>query len=336
MKTCPKCKLDYSNEFYYCEFDGLTLIESTTNTEHRSTFSRYVLSMLSNLNNKIQFFLPRNPMKYFLMAAIVLITTTLIGTYALQNQFTNRDREKPGSVLITNSQPPVFVETPKAALNFNDQDQNLNSPVLEDQNIQKPQIDQKNSSGSKNPDRPGVVVFPQHKPQANRPDDQINMPPVLRPQPNSQTAKPVVRVPNDSDSPRLKTPKVNQTPRPYSPIESTTTALLGVSIKLIRISPRSTAQGQSYEVTLSVQNNSGQLIQWENLTLAAQGVPDNLSVTHPFMNRLGSPGNIVFTYKSPNFYTTTTNADARLQCSLSGRTVNNSRVKVSVSTSVPN
>lgn len=336
MKTCPKCKLDYCDEFYYCEFDGLTLIESTTATKHRPTFSSYILPMLSNLKNKTQFFLPGNPMKYFLMAAVILITTTLIGTYALQNQFTNRDRGKPGSVLIANTQPPVFVETPKAALDFNDQDQSLNSSISVDENIKKPQLDQKNTSGSKNPDRPGVVVFPQQKPQNNIPDDPNNTPPVLLPKPNSPIAKPVVRVPIDSDPPQLKTPRVIQTPKPYNPIEPTTTAIQGVSIKLIRISPRSTAQGQSYDVTLNVQNNSGQLIQWENLTLAAQGVPNNLSVTYPFINRLGSPGNIVFTYKTPNFYTTATNIGARIHCSLFGKTVNNSRVKVSVSTSVPN
>ncbi len=341
MKTCPKCHLDYCDEFYFCEFDGISLVQVTSTEGDTRWYTNLfkIVPLLNSIKHKT-FYLPSNISRRNLLTVIsgFFILCVLV-IYALKLQSIKTEKKISPVFSSSIKQTPLIVETPKEAIEYNEQSEESN--LLNNQITEKSNFNQKGSPENNPPHRPGVTVYPQSKPiektTSERPENSSIMLPKSK-LPNGRSADTYKADPK-SDKPNTINQKPRYTLTPVtipsrSSAEPSRAINQGIAIKLIRVLSKSTQRGIIFEITLNVHNYSGQLIQWENLTITAQDHTNKLTNTSPFFNRLGSPGNVVFTYKSPELYTSSTKSIENIQCTLVGRTINNSKVIASFSTSI--
>lgn len=331
MKTCPKCKLDYSDEFSFCEFDGKTLDEIESQSNWRNRFiSGFTLSSLftpvkKGFANNLLFSDAK-----MMAVAISAISVGFIGFYAISNYIEGNAQPNKRAQLISKNQSPIFVDTPKEALEF------VESNPQPNQETKAANPPQQNTSQTDNPVRPGVTVYSQNKSQTDEADSKTPNPPSIKPQPKIQMNKTTVSkeaYPNHSTQPLpvenlpAKKSTLSALPQEISPGMHQ-----GVKMELLNLSPRKRPNGVFYEITLSVQNFSGQLIQWEYVTITANASTSHkLSTTSQFFNRLGSPGKITFTLLSPIILTNYPQFRSAIRCSLAGKTINSSQVNISIS-----
>ncbi len=342
MKTCPKCSLDYCDEFFYCEFDGATLINSnpmlTESKNRTNTFSYSALiGTLKRANNKASSSRSyRFDKKVILTFTLALMILAAIGIPYLFQRSQNAAQGNKIAPSTTKIQPPVFVETPKEALEYIEQ-----SIETEPQTIPEPkQLTLSQRSDSDKPSRPGVTVFPQQGSHSVENQPPTNQSPTSAKVKISDKGQ-IISAPINPDSSQVqpKNEKPSATQKSFSLQERNTnlsSLYQGASLNLLKISPKHSFNGTYYEITLRAQNSGGKLIQWENMRIqTVNGLNPNYSNNAQFLSRLGSPGNLIFYLNSPQIPASERHSVSVIRCSLFGRTVDNQRVVISIAIPLP-
>ncbi|MEW6129219.1 MAG: hypothetical protein AB1757_19420 [Acidobacteriota bacterium] len=307
MRTCPKCKLDYANEFTYCEFDGYKLIETSP-----------ILSEPFSLKNPFRFLSASMQSFYkarkLLFSALLLL---LISFPFLYSSNKSPDRLKTNS----NKQEPLVIETPKVAIDYSEDP----STDLQAHN-QKPST----------PDQPGVKVYLPPSPQSDTNNTR-------EPQPTKPNSPPAIRVESTGNS----KPQINaHQPQPPSPIKSSTTyqpneprnsqvvtssntktsppGSAGVPFRLLSSQSRNGSQGVFYQMAFQIGNESGRLIHWDYLMITvslSSGKTINKAI--PLTLATGSPGKATFTITTPSV---PYSSNGLMQFRLLGQNIDNQKV----------
>jgi cytoskeletal protein RodZ len=320
MKNCPKCHVDFSDDFSFCEFDG-TVLDKVF--EEKKSFA--ILSRLYELRR----FVP------------VIGVVFIIGIIAIFILAKTDRQQRP---MATSQNPPAavesasfFVETPQAARDFSEE-----------------AADDKASRASKTDEKPGVeVTLPGAKPTTEQPPVSKSKA-AEKPSPVEPDSEPVRRPagnqransqPPADDKPATSQPSVSRSPRPQiatnQEIEDDRKAIprananANVNMNLVRVRSYRTEAGVRYDLTFTMQQNEGRLIRWERLNLLTRSAS---GITHsevvPFYQRLGTSGSLNFTVSVEMRGRTDADIQGRITCTGTGTDVEGRSIKTDFTTRV--
>lgn len=320
MKNCPKCHVDFSDDFSFCEFDGTVL--------DKVFEEKKGLALLTRLNG-LRRFIP------------VIGVAFIIGLIAVFIFAKSGRQQRP---LATSQNPPAavetasfYIETPQAARDYSEE-----------------ATDDKASKDSKSAEKPGVEVFlpngkqtqeqqpvaksksadkaqpvetdsePMRRPAANRPTESHppadNQPTASQP-PISRSPRPQIATNREMDDDQIARPRANS--------NST------VNMNLVRVRSYRTEAGVRYDLTFTMQQNDGRLIRWERLNLLTRSAS---GITHsevvPFYQRLGSSGSLNFTVSVEMRGRADADIQGRITCTGTGTDVEGRSIKTDFTTRV--
>jgi hypothetical protein len=324
MKNCPKCHVDFSNDFSFCEFDGSTL---DMVFEEKKGFA--ILSRL----NELRRFVPVIGIAFI----IGIIAIFILAKTGRQPKPLATGQNQPASVETAS----IYVETPQSARDYTEE-------ATDDE-----ATDDKASKGGKTEEKPGVEVFlpaakqtkeqqpdtknkAAEKPLPIEPDTEPVRVPAKNQQTNSQP--PADNKPNSS-------PPVSRSPRPQiatsqdreddKPIRSGGSSNSPVNMNLVRVRSYRTEAGVRYDLTFTMQQNEGRLIRWERLNLLTRSAS---GITHsevvPFYQRLGSSGSLNFTVSVEMRGRSEADVHGRITCIGTGTDVEGRNVKTDFTTRI--
>lgn len=290
MKSCPVCKLDYADDFSFCEFDGASLEKIHRNNPIQTVF----LSKLSQSNRLAQ-------------AIVITFFIAILAMFIF-----GKSARKPRAVIANQNAVAAvdqtgYILTPQAAQDYLDADK-------ASENRSRKQDDK-----SDEPEKPGVVVtLPSVKPakensqESTQPpatkeksaskartveaDEEVVMPPQRSLRATNQPAaihtspKPeptIARAPQSIDNRSV------QNDAPPAPKANPNNA---IHMNIVRVRSYRTESGIRYDLTFNMQQNDGRVIRWENLQLQTRsqsGIRHSEAI--PFYQRLGSTGSLSFT-----------------------------------------
>lgn len=323
MKNCPKCTVDFGDDFSFCEFDGTTLIQVF---EEKKSFA--LLSKLYEKRRYVQilgiaFFIS-------LVAFFILAKTHRQPKLVAANQ--NR--------LANVEAAALYVETPQAAQEYVEEGAAANAQDSEAQANAENQTD-KAREKNREPEKPGVVVFlPDAKSSKDAPQPPVAKPKsVEKPAPIEAQAEPdnrPSRKPPTTVQESTPQPQPSRSPRPQiatnRQIEddepTPTRANSSVNMNLVRLRSYRTDSGVRYDLTFNMQQQEGRVIRWERLNLSTRSLSGRTNTeVVPFYQRLGSSGSLNFTVSVEMRGRTEADFQGRITCTGSGTDVEGRSVK---------
>jgi hypothetical protein len=331
MKNCPKCSVDFSDDFSFCEFDGATLNRVIVEKQRSALLSRLYEKRQSVQLFGIAFFI-------CMVAFIILAKANRKPTAVNQNQLAGLE------------QASLYVETPQAAQEYVEQGSASDSQNGETEISSETQTG-KERDKNKEPDKPGVEVFlPPAKDAKHAKDSQ--QPPAAKPksvekaepaEPQSEPANRRVRneqanrhSPAAIPPPPTEQPQPNRSPRPQiatnrqidddEPLRQPSNR--SVHMNLVRLRSYRTETGVRYDLTFNMQQQDGRVIRWERLNLFTRS---SSGITHseviPFFQRLGSSGSLNFTVSVEMRGRAEADFQGRITCTGTGRDVEGQSIK---------
>jgi hypothetical protein len=325
MKNCPKCTVDFSDDFSFCEFDGTTLIQVF---EEKQGFP--LLSGLYEKRRYVQVF----GIAFFicLVAFFILAKANRKPTVVAANQ----------NHLASIEQAALYVETPQAAKEYVEDGEGDSS-----QNGDADNQTDKQREKNRESEKPGVEVFlPNGKPAKEAQPQPVEKTksvehsepvdaqpePVKRPTRNQQED----RQPPTISQPPPSQPQQSRSPRPQiatnRQIENDEPAIPragnAVSLNLVRLRSYRTDAGVRYDLTFNMQQQEGRVIRWERLNLSTRS---SSGISHsevvPFYQRLGSSGSLNFTVSVEMRGRAEADFQGRITCTGTGTDVEGRSVK---------
>ena len=327
MKNCPKCTVDFSDDFSFCEFDGTTLNKVF---EEKQRFA-----LLSRLYEN------RRPVQLLGIAVFICMVAFFILAKANRKQTIVAANQSQLAGVETAS---LYVETPQAAKDYIEEGAASDSQNGGAESDSETQADRQKD---KEPEKPGVEVFlpnskqakesqqpPQAKAKAvekyepaeprpetvNRPirDEQVNRQP------------PAISQPPAAQEPQSRSPRPQiATNRQIEPDEPSTERVnRSVNLNLVRLRSYRTDTGVRYDLTFNMQQQEGRVIRWERLNLLTRS---SSGITHsevvPFYQRLGSSGSLNFTVSVEMRGRAEADFQGRITCTGTGTDVEGRSVK---------
>jgi hypothetical protein len=310
MKNCPKCHVDFSDDFSFCEFDG-TVLDKVF--EEKKGFA-----LLPRLYEQRRF-VPVIGVAFCICAIAIFILAKTAG----QQRPMATSHNQPAAVETAS----YFVETPQAARDYAEET-----------------ADDKSTKDTKSAEKPGVEVFlpgqsreqqsakskPVEKASSEEPDSE----PVRRPAANQQTDNrpPADNRPNASQPPASRAPRPQiTTTRPIEeelPARPQASPNSSINMNLVRVRSYRTEAGVRYDLTFTMQQHEGRLIRWERLNLLTRSAS---GITHsevvPFYQRLGSSGSLNFTVSVEMRGRADADVQGRITCTGTGTDVEGRSVK---------
>jgi hypothetical protein len=327
MKNCPKCNVDFSDDFSFCEFDGATLNRVIVEKGRSALLSRLYEKRHSVQLFGIAFFI-------FMVAFLILAKANRRPAVVNQNQ------------LASLEQAALYVETPQAAQEYVDEGRASDSQNGDAESPSESQTD-KQRDKNRAPEKPGVEVFlPDAKPAKGSQQPTVaKSKPVEKTEPAEPRSKPDNR-PIRTEPPTRQSPTISQPPavqpqpsRSSRPQISTNRQLedeeppiqranRSVNLNLVRLRSYRTDRGVRYDLTFHMQQQDGRLIRWERLNLltrSSSGI--TRSEVIPFYQRLGSSGSLNFTVSVEMPGRAEADFQGRITCTGTGTDVEGRSVK---------
>jgi outer membrane biosynthesis protein TonB len=278
MRNCPKCHVDFSDDFSFCEFDGFALDQVFEEKQ-----SLALLAM-------------RYGQSRFVQIIGVALFLSVITVFIMAKNFGQRSSAPAQQTASARVEPSSFyIETPREARDF----------------VEQPSAEEPQREG-KNAEKPGVEVYLPKTTEPNaraksKGNDKVTEPePDVRPvQTPAPTQRPVTQPAPEPRSPAPQSPS-NSSTRPQiaanrqleeEPVSRPRTVTNSpVNMNLVRVRSHRTESGVRYDLTFTLQQNEGRVIRWERLNLSTRSASGlSHSEVVPFYQRLGSSGSLNFT-----------------------------------------
>jgi hypothetical protein len=319
MKNCPVCKLDYADDFSFCEFDGALLDKVIQEKQQFALFSAL----------KSQ----QRTLRLIAFGLAIGLVSLYIFAKAIPNRKTPVMRQQEIAALDAS---PYF-QTPQAAQNYVEENSAGDSVDADAENEGR-------KKHNNDPEKPGVTVtLPEAKTTKN-PQPSTQSKPVEEADAASQTVTPappqkpkrVESLPSAINQPTAQTdhpyarPQVGKTRANESDeLPSTSPNTSGsVNLSLVRLRSFRTETGIRYDLTLNMQQQEGRVIRWERINLATHS---QSGITHteilPFSQRLGSSGSLSFTVSVEMRGRNESDWQGRISCTGVGTDVEGRNVK---------
>jgi hypothetical protein len=284
MKNCPKCHVDFSDDFAFCEFDGTTLTKVIEEKRRFTLFSKLY------------------EQRRFVQVIGVAFFICIIAFFILAKN--NRQR----TVVAVNHNPssPVeptsfYVETPQSAREYLEEETEKAQKEGKDKASEKPGVEVFLPDGKqteKSQPQPATKSKTTEKSEAIEPDTEpVNRPVRNQPanSPSPANSQPATSQPSPSRSPRAQI-ATNRQMEDNKPLRPSANSNSSVSMNLVRVRSYRTEAGVRYDLTFNMQQQEGRVIRWERLNLSTRS---SSGITHsevvPFNQRLGSSGSLNFT-----------------------------------------
>lgn len=308
MKNCPKCHVDFSDDFSFCEFDGTTL---TKVSKPKGDFA-----LLSKLYEQ----------RRFVQVIGVALFISIIAFFIFA-----KNNRTPSAIAINHSQSnsveptSFYVETPQSAREYSEE---------VSQETQKEDKD-------KTPEKPGVEVFlPGAKQTKESQQTEAKSKTSEKSEPVETDSEPVTRPvrtqPTNTQPPADSQPSLNRSPRPQiasnrqieddEPLRPSSNS--AVNMNLVRVRSYRTEAGVRYDLTFNMQQDGGRVVRWERLNLltrSSSGISHSEVV--PFYQRLGSSGSLNFTVSVEMRGRAESDFQGRITCTGTGTDVEGRSIK---------
>jgi outer membrane biosynthesis protein TonB len=315
MKNCPKCHVDFSDDFSFCEFDGTGLTKVFEEKKRYALFSRLYEQRRFVQIIGVAFFI-------CIIAFFILAKNNRRKTDIAVNQ-TSSTSVEPAS---------FYVETPQSARDY-----------LEEEADEKAQKENKDKA----PEKPGVEVFLPDAKQTKEPQPVAKSPTKEKSEPTEPESEPVNRSvrnqpvntpPPANSQPPTSQPASSRSPRAQiatnqrieddDPVKQSANSNSSVSLNLVRIRSYRTDSGVRYDLTFNMQQQEGRVIRWERLNLSTRS---SSGITHsevvPFYQRLGSSGSLNFTVSVEMRGRAEADFQGRITCTGTGTDVEGRSIK---------
>ncbi len=325
MRNCPKCNVDFSDDFSFCEFDGVTLNKIF---EEKKGFA-----LLSRLYEK----------RRYVQVLSIAFFICIVAFFVLA-----KSNRKQGVVaanqhhLANVEQAALIIETPQAAQEYvddgtasdsqnGDSENQANKQREKNREAEKPGVEvfipnakpskesqQQPVTNSKSEEKSERVEMPSEPvnrsvrtPQAHRQPTTITQAPTPQPQP-SRSPRPQIVTNRQVENDELPPPRANSS----------------VNMNLVRVRSYRTEAGVRYDLTFQMQQQEGRVIRWERLNLLTRSSSGRTNTeVVPFNQRLGSSGSLNFTVSVEMRGRDEADFQGRITCSGTGTDVEGRSVK---------